>query len=105
MARNDIIEIESTTLITDDAGDTITETTWKEIFAEKKSIGTQEFYQAHSEGLKPVFKFVIHPTEYDRKTDGPHIRYDGEIFKIIRTYEKDSESLEITVEGDVHGIT
>ena len=105
MARNELIEIESTTLITDDAGDTITETTWKEIFAEKRSIGSQEFYQAHSEGLKPEFKFVIHPSEYNRKTDGPHIRYDEEIFKIIRTYEKDSESLEITVEGDVHGIT
>ena len=105
MARNEIIELESITFITDDAGDTITETTWKEVFAEKKSIGTSEFYQAHSEGLKPEFKFVIHPTEYNRKKYGPHIRYDNEVFKIIRTYEKDSESLEITVEGDVHGIT
>ena len=105
MARNEIIGLESTTLTTDDVGDTITNTTWKEIFAEKRSIGSQEFYQAHSEGLKPEFKFVIHTSEYCRKTDGPHIRYDGETFKIIRTYEKDSESLEITVEGDVHGIT
>lgn len=105
MARNEIIELESTTITTDDAGDTVASTTWKEIFAEKKSIGTQEFYQAHSEGLKPVFKFVIHPSEYDRKTDGPHIRYSGEQFKIIRTYEVNNETLEITVEGDVHGIT
>lgn len=105
VARNEIIELESTTIETDEAGDTVSSTIWREIFAEKKSIGTQEFYQAHSEGLKPEFKFVIHPSEYNRKTDGPHIRYDGEQFKIIRTYEKDSESLEITVEGDVHGIT
>lgn len=105
MARNEVIELESTKITTDEAGDTVSETTWKEIFAEKKSIASQEFYQAHSEGLKPEFKFVIHPSEYDRKVDGPHIRYDEELFKIIRTYEKDSESLEITVEGDVHGIT
>ena len=105
VARNEIIELESTTIETDEAGDTITSTTWKEIFSEKKSIGTQEFYQAHSEGLKPVFKFVIHPSEYNRKTDGPHIKYDGEAFKIIRTYEVNQETLEITVEGDVHGIT
>ncbi len=103
--KNEVIELESALVTTDDAGDTITTTEWKEIFAEKKSIGTQEFYQAHSEGLKPVFKFVIHPTEYDRKTDGPHIKYEGEVFKIIRTYEKDSENLEITVEGDIHGLT
>lgn len=105
MARNEIIELESITTTTDDAGDTVTETTWKEIFAEKKSIGASEFYQAHSEGLKPEFKFIIHPSEYNRKTDGPHIKYDGEQFKIIRTYEVNQETLEITVEGDVHGIT
>lgn len=105
MARNEIIELESTTITTDDAGDTVKETTWKEIFAEKRSIGSSEFYQAHSEGLKPEFKFIIHPSEYVRKVDGPHIKYDGDVFKIIRTYEKDIESLEITVEGDVHGIT
>lgn len=105
VARNEIIELESIIITTDDAGDTATTTEWKEIFAEKKSIGSQEFYQAHAEGLKPEFKFVIHPTEYNRKADGPHIRYNSEQFKIIRTYEKDSESLEITVEGDVHGIT
>ena len=105
MSRNEIIELESTIITTDDAGDTVTETNWKEIFAEKKSIGTSEFYQAHSEGLKPEFKFIIHPSEYNRKTDGPHIKYDGEKFKIIRTYEVNQETLEITVEGDVHGIT
>ena len=105
MAKNEIIELESITITTDDAGDSITVPMWKEIFAEKRSIGSSEFYQAHSEGLKPEFKFIIHPSEYNRKTDGPHIQYDGEQFKIIRTYEKDSENLEITVEGDVHGIT
>lgn len=103
MARNELIEIERVTNITDEAGDTVTATTWKEVFARKNSIGQSEFYQAHSEGLKPVFKFEIHPSEYDRKKDGPRIRYDGELFKIIRTYEKDNETLELTVEGDIHG--
>lgn len=105
MARNEIIELESVTITTDNAGDTVSSTTWKEIFAEKKSIGTSEFYQAHSEGLKPEFKFIIHPSEYNRKTDGPHIKYNGDQFKIIRTYEVNQETLEITVEGDVHGTT
>lgn len=105
MARNEIIELESPTSTTDDAGDTVTTTEWKEIFAEKRSIGSSEFYQAHSEGLKPEFKFIIHPSEYNRKTDGPHIKYNNEQFKIIRTYEVNQEALEITVEGDVHGTT
>lgn len=105
VARNEIIELESVTITTDNAGDTVSSTTWKEIFAEKKSIGTSEFYQAHSEGLKPEFKFIIHPSEYNRKTDGPHIKYNGDQFKIIRTYEVNQETLEITVEGDVHGTT
>lgn len=102
MARNEIIELESTTSTTDDAGDSVTVPIWKEVFAEKRSIGSSEFYQAHAEGLKPEFKFIIHPSEYDRKTDGPHIKYNGEPFKIIRTYEVNQETLEITVEGDVH---
>jgi SPP1 family predicted phage head-tail adaptor len=105
MARNEIIELETITSNVDEFGDIIKTSIWKEIFAEKKSIGMQEFYKAHSEGMKPEFKFVIHPTEYNRKTDGPHIRYDGEVFKIIRTYETDSEIMEITVEGDIRATT
>ncbi len=100
MMKNDVIELVITSTEVDDVGDTIQSITYKKIFAEKKSIGTSEFYQAHSEGLKPTYKFVIDPLEYT--TDITHIKYEEDIYKIIRTYEKNITDLEITVEKDIH---
>lgn len=40
-------------------GDIIVEETTRDIFAELKSIGQTEFYQAQAVGLKPEIKFVI----------------------------------------------
>lgn len=102
--KNDVVDIETneTETTTDEIGDTITIQVYKEIFAEKKSVKQSEFYQAHSQGLKPEFVFIVHPSEYDGKNG---LRYKGKQYKIIRTYEKDSENLELVVEGDVHGST
>lgn len=102
--RNDVIEIETseTQSTTDEYGDTITISVFKTIFADKKSVKQSEFYQAHAQGLKPEIMFIIHPSEYEGKQG---IKYNGKQYKVIRTYEKDSENLELICEGDVHGTT
>lgn len=97
--RNEIIYLKQVTTVTDDVGDTTEAVTWKEVFAKKKSIGQREFYQAHTAGLKTEYKFEIHPTEY---SDELYIKYNNKIYKVIRTYEIDQETLEIVVGGDVH---
>ena len=102
MFKNELIEIERVEITTDEAGDQVKESTWREVFAEKKSIGAREFYQAHADGLQPEYKFVVHSTEYDRAVDGPGIKYLGRRYRIIRVYEADFENIELTVEGDIH---
>lgn len=105
MFKNEIIEIERVSITTDEAGDQVKESTWREVFAEKKSISSREFYQAHADGLQPEYKFVVHSTEYDRAIDGPGIKYLGRRYRIIRVYEVDFENVELTVEGDIHANT
>lgn len=102
--RNDVIELQTsqTSIVIDDIGDTNIVPIYKEIFAERKSIKQSEFYQAHTAGLKPEMVFLIHPSEYEEKTG---VRYNNKQYKVIRTYEKDCETLELVVEGDIHGIT
>lgn len=72
------------------------------IFAEKKSIRQSEFYQAMTTGLKPELNFVIHTFEYN---DESMLEYNGKTYKIIRTYEKDNEFIELTCQGVVNNAT
>ena len=43
----------------DEYGDPVIKLEKEELFAEQKSIGQKEFYQAQTEGEKPEIKFVI----------------------------------------------
>ena len=81
----------------------------REIFASIKSVARNEFYTAYSMGLRLKHIFVIHSWEfsiadYPVTTDQvtttyrpTHIRYEGELFEIVRTYEVERGQLEITV--------
>ena len=89
-------------------GTTIKEYT-KEIFASIKSVTRNEFYAAYGVGLRLKHVFVIHSWEFS-VADYPittgqttptykptHIRYDGDLYEIVRTYEVDRGQLEVTV--------
>jgi hypothetical protein len=89
-------------------GTTIKENT-REIFASVKSVARNEFYSAYAMGLRLKYIFVIHSWEfsiadYPVTTDEvtttyrpTHIRYEDELFEIVRTYEVERGQLEITV--------
>lgn len=99
-----IIKLISETNQVDEYGDTVTKQQEREVFAELKSIGQSEFYQAHAVGLKPELKFVI----------PDYLEYQGERilkfqdfsetieqeYSIIRTYRNGNE-LEITCKRGV----
>lgn len=61
------------------------------------SIGSNEFYDASAQGLKPSLTFVIHAFEYN---DEQVIAYmnDDDRYKVIRTYTNDYEEVELTCE-------
>lgn len=90
-----LIEVENTV---DEYGDKITSKTEKEIYAEVKSIGTTEFYQAQATGLRPEVKFVI--PDYNEYSGEKIVKWENEYgkteeYSVIRTYRNGRE-LEIT---------
>lgn len=69
------------------------------VFAEIRSIGQSEFYQAHTAGKKPEIKFKI--TDYMDYRGQRYLLYDGVRYSILRTYRTGSNELEIVCYGGV----
>ncbi|HHV63828.1 MAG TPA: phage head closure protein [Peptococcaceae bacterium] len=65
------------------------------ILCGKKSVSRSEFYNAATRGLKPVIVLVVHPYEYGGQTK---LKFEGVLYKVIRTYEVSMEELELTCE-------
>lgn len=93
-----VIKLISETKVVDEYGDMIIEETERSVFAELKSIGQSEFYQAQAVGLKPELKFVL----------PDYLEYEGEQklkfqdfneseeseYSVLRTY-KNNNALEL----------
>lgn len=83
----------------DDIGNPIKETEEREVFAERYSIGQNEFYNAAVSGMRPEAKFIIADyMDYYGEEILEYAEYGYEKkqrYSIIRTYRKGNE-LEIT---------
>ena len=97
---DDVLELISITTDINDIGDVIKIKNYTEIFGIRKSIKQSEFYQAQATGLKPETSFEINSFEYNDET---HVRYNNKEYKILRTYQKSIDRLEIVLEGVVNG--
>lgn len=69
-------------------------TGWRKVFANEFSVSSNEFYNAVGSGLRPEKRFEIRSFEYENEEK---LRYESEIFKIIRT-EKKGQKIRITCE-------
>lgn len=101
---NDIIKLITTTVSTtvNSQGDYPVTRTDRQIFADVKSIGTKEFYEAATAGMKPEIKFVIQDyLDYEGEKE---LSYNGFRYPIIRTFRTQTNQLEITVGGGVREI-
>ena len=79
------IKFVAQTKTVDEYGDVSIVESERNVFAEVKSIGTKEFYEAQALGLQPELKFVI----------ADYLDYQGE--KLIK-FQKFGESVEKTYE-------
>lgn len=79
----------------DDIGNSTTIETEVSILCGKKSIGRNEFYDAATNGLKPVIIFQVHAYEYNGETE---VEFEGKRYTVMKTYEVDFETLELTCE-------
>ena len=79
----------------DEWGNQVPVETRKPVLCNIKSIGRNEFYNAAMNGLKPSIIFVIHGYEYEGEQE---VEFEGEIYKVIRTYATGFEEIELTCE-------
>ena len=84
-----VITLIKETNTVDAYGDTSQTPTERTIYAEVKSIGQSEFYQAQAVGLKPEIKFVIADfADYEGEKKLKYTPFGGteQIYDILRTY-------------------
>lgn len=93
---NEVIKLRSYTESVNDYGIPTRTTTDRQVFAQLKSIGQSEFYQAQADGLKPHLKFVL--ADYYDYNDEKEVVYGTKVYKVLRTY-RDHNKIEITVYG------
>lgn len=68
----------------------------RKVFAEIRSVRMREFYTALNEGIEPTMIFVL--TDYADYHDEKLIRYNCQIYEVIRTYTPvNGQTLQITV--------
>jgi len=68
-----------------------------EVFANKKSVGFNEFFKAQQAGYTEQLKFDLYTAEYEGQTVA---KYDGKLFRILRTYidpKTEGEYIELTL--------
>lgn len=63
-------------------------------FAKLNSVGTREFYNAMSVGLKPQFEFQIRKTNYKGQTE---LRYNDVTYTVIRSIHKSQTDVVLVV--------
>ena len=92
---NDVISLLTITQTVNEIGDTVESITKKEVFAAVRSAGMKETYEALNVGLKPEMVFVL--ADYYDYDDQEHIEYNSIRYKVLRTYRKATNELEIVV--------
>ena len=95
---NDVIKLVSVSEDTDEYGDKVQNRSERVVFAELRSIGQTEFYQAQAVGLKPEIKFVLADyLDYENEKILLYTADQGveEEYSVIRTFRSGNE-LEIT---------
>lgn len=97
---NDVIELGKPVIIEDDRGNQTKDYSFKEVFAEVKSVAQSEYYTAAQSGFKPVFKMIL--SDYYDYDEEDTVLYGGVLYHIIRTY-RNGLQLELTVEKKVEG--
>ena len=96
---NDVITLVKEVKTINGYGDRVSTRTEREVFAELKSIGQSEFYQAQATGLKPEIKFILSDfLDYQGERIVKYTPFgteEEEEYTVLRTYRSDTQ-LELT---------
>lgn len=91
---NDVITLVKESAAVDEFGDTVMTRVSTMVFAQVKSVGMKEAYEAMTLGLKPEYTFVI-ADYYDYQGEEVVI-YEEKEYRVLRTY-RTGNALEIVV--------
>lgn len=100
---NEVIKLISEEKTINEYGDTVVAKSERPVFAQLRSIGQSEFYQAQAVGLKPEIKFVLSDfLEYQNEKIIRYTPFNGqeEEYTVLRTYRANNE-LEIVCKRGV----
>ena len=92
MNFREIIELLSDTATEDGMGGYTTAASGRTVFANQRSVRSQEFYQAQALGLRPELVFVIRQVEYGGERS---VRWNAKDYDVLRTYSKSGEFIEL----------
>jgi SPP1 family predicted phage head-tail adaptor len=92
MNWRDVASLISLVETQDDFGGIVIDGTPRSVFVNQKSIRQSEFYQAMAQGLKPEIMFEIRAIDYAGEEK---LSYSNKAYKIVRTFSKDGEILEL----------
>ena len=83
------------TISVDDYGNEVKVYQEKQIFCKVRSTTKREFYQAAQAGLRPSLVLTMQGIDYDGEEA---IVWRGKVYGIVRTYWKQADEIELTLE-------
>lgn len=89
---NDVCELAELKVITNKNGFEEKSFIKKEVFCNEKSVTSDEFYKSCQEGEEIKVVLVIKQVDFDKEK---YVLYEGEQYKIKRTYKVNSEDIEL----------
>lgn len=101
MMRADVIDLIKETASAHGVHQAVTEEA-RTVYCTVQSVSRSEFYNALNAGVQPEYVFKL---ELAEDYQGERVvRYRGQKFRVVRTYETDDDGIEITCErSDVNG--
>ncbi len=94
---NELCLLHRKTIVVDSMGQRKSELTDREVFCDSRSkpVGSKEFYESGRVGIKAVLCLLVHLDEYEKEE---LLTFDGERYKIYRTYPRRDELVELYCE-------
>lgn len=93
---DDVIKLLKTKSTITATGDTVETLVENEVFAQVKSIGMTETYEAYAVGLKPTCTFVL--ADYFDYDGEKLVDFEGVRYEVLRTYKAQNQtSFELVV--------
>lgn len=88
----DIAELGRLNLVVNDNGVEEEQLSYKEVFCNEKSVGTNEYYKSSQNGNEIKVVFEVKQIDYEKEQ---YVIYEGETYKVVRTYKSNSEDIEL----------